>query len=233
MFKDYESSRTWRDYYDERNMDAAVASWGGNMKAGCLKGTAAAYATYKTAPPVVNVVAGGVLWVAGAIAAATVVALSAPCPSVEPLSQPWIEHAGPLPDAVLDSHLRSKNDGAGPMLLPVNTVSWWIGASRSGRGDAEGLGAPGCFVLGSAAFYANGLEDSPAVDFVKVVGSGAERSLRGSLIELRWYDAKDGRKHRWFNAALARRLGWDVDGRGAPTDTPRPIPLPDAINELL
>lgn len=165
--------------------------------------------------------------------AAAALALSTPCPTAESLSQTWIEHVGPLPQAMLDSHLRSKNDGAGPMLLPVNTVSWWIGASRSGRAEAEGLDAPGCFVLGSAALYVNGPEDSPAVDFVKVVGAGAEKSLRSSLIELRWYDAKDGRKHRWFNVALAGRLGWDVDGRGAPTDAPRPIPLPDAINELL
>jgi hypothetical protein len=68
MFQDAESSRTWRDYYDSRRMDAAVASWGSNMKAGYLMCTAAAYATYKTAPPVVNVIAGGVMWVAGAVA---------------------------------------------------------------------------------------------------------------------------------------------------------------------
>lgn len=67
-FEEARDNRTWRDYYDERNMDAAVASWGSHMKAGYLKCTAAAYATYKTAPPVVNVVAGGVLWVVGAIA---------------------------------------------------------------------------------------------------------------------------------------------------------------------
>jgi len=67
LFRGAESRRTWRDYYDERNVDAAVASWGSSMKAGYLKGTAAAYATYKTAPPVVNVVAGGILWVAGVI----------------------------------------------------------------------------------------------------------------------------------------------------------------------
>ena len=68
MFQDAESNRTWRDYYDSRRVDAAVASWGSNMKAGYLMCTAAAYATYKTAPPVVNVVVGGVMWVAGAIA---------------------------------------------------------------------------------------------------------------------------------------------------------------------
>lgn len=68
IFHDSGRNRTWRDYYDERNMDAAVASWGSNMKAGYLKGTAAAYATYHTAPPAVNVVAGALLWVVGVIA---------------------------------------------------------------------------------------------------------------------------------------------------------------------
>lgn len=67
MLRDAERNRTWRDYYDERVVDAAVASWGSNMKAGYLRGTAAAYATYKTAPPVVDVVAGGTLWVAGVV----------------------------------------------------------------------------------------------------------------------------------------------------------------------
>ena len=54
----------------------------------------------------------------------------------------------------------------------------------------------------------------------------------GALAIACW-NAKDGRKHRWFDVALAKRLGWDVDGRGAPTDSPRPIALPDSINELL
>lgn len=166
-----------------------------------------------------------------------VLALAAPlraaCPPEDSLSRPWVEHSGPLPRAELEAHLRSVLDGAGVMLLPVGTVSWWIGSTRHGRGDAERIPAPGCFVLGSAAFYVNGLEDEPAADFVKVVGSGGEAGLRPALIELRWFDARDGRKHRWFDAALARRLGWHVDGRGAPAGGLRPIPLPDAPNELL
>lgn len=67
---------------------------------------------------------------------------------------------------------------------------------------------------------------------MRLVGSGNEAGLRGRLVELCWLDSRDGRKHRWFDEGLARRLGWTVDGRGAPTDTPRPIPLPDAVNEL-
>lgn len=66
-FKRAERDRSWRDRYDERLVDAAVASWGSNMKAGYLKGTAAAYATFKTAPPVVDVLAGGALWVVGVV----------------------------------------------------------------------------------------------------------------------------------------------------------------------
>ena len=158
-------------------------------------------------------------------------ALALSCPTSEMLSKPWIEHAGPVPRAALEAHLRAPIDGAQASLLPVNAESWWIGAARHGRGNAEG--APGCMVRGSAAVYVNGREDSPAVDFIEVVGAGAEAGLRSSLVELRWYDEKDGRKHRWFDAALAKRLGWDRDGRGAPTATPRPIPLPDALNELL
>lgn len=170
-----------------------------------------------------------------AVVAAVSFALTAPavasCPSAEALSLPWVEHAGPVPQAVLDAHLRAGLDGASPTLLPVNGISWWVGASRRGRGE---VGAePGCFVRGSAALYVNGPEDAPSVDFVKTVDAGAESGLRPSLIELRWYDARDGRKHRWFDAALAARLGWATDGRGAPSDSPRPIPLPDASNELL
>lgn len=155
------------------------------------------------------------------------------CPAPESLSRPWVEHSGPLPEAALAAHLRAEPDGAAPALLPVNAVSWWVGASRRGRGDAEAIASPGCFVHGSAALYVNGPEDAPAVDFVSVVGSGGEASLRERLIELRWFDHGDGRKHRWYNVPLSRSLGWSTDGRGAPTDTPRPIPLPDAVNELL
>lgn len=66
-FLDAENDRTWSDYYQDRETDAAVASWGSNLKAGYLKGTAAAYATFHAAPPVVDVVAGGALWLIGVV----------------------------------------------------------------------------------------------------------------------------------------------------------------------
>ena len=152
------------------------------------------------------------------------------CPTTDTLSKPWIEHAGGAPRARIDAHLRAELDGAYPGLLPVNTVSWWIGASRRGRGEPD---APSCLVHGSVALYVLGYEKIADVDFVKIVNSGAEASLNASLVEFRWYDEKDGRKHRWFNVALATKLGWSTDGRGVPSDNRRPISLPDAINELL
>lgn len=66
-FADAENARAWRDYYQDRETDAAVASWSSNLKAGYIKGTAAAYATWKTAPPVVDAVAGAALWAVGVV----------------------------------------------------------------------------------------------------------------------------------------------------------------------
>ena len=134
------------------------------------------------------------------------------CPSMESLSRPWIEHRGSIPAAVHVAHLSSPLDDATVALVPIQGTSRWIGTSRRGRGmePAE----PGCFVLGSAALYANGPEDSPPLDFVATINAGSEASLGRSLVELRWYDPKDGRKHRWIKPA------W-------------PIPLPQTINELL
>ena len=66
-FRDAGKNRSWNEHYQDRIVDAATASWGSNMKAGYLKGTAAAYATYKTAPPVIDAVAGAVLWVIGVV----------------------------------------------------------------------------------------------------------------------------------------------------------------------
>lgn len=66
-FRDAGKNRSWNEHYQDRIVDAATASWSSNMKAGYLKGTAAAYATYKTAPPVIDAVAGAVLWVVGVV----------------------------------------------------------------------------------------------------------------------------------------------------------------------
>lgn len=160
---------------------------------------------------------------------ALAVPASAACPDEGSLSAPWIEHAGSFPTEAFQEHLRAGLDGAAALLLPVNTVSWWLGVSRRGRGND---GAAACLVLGSAAFYANGPENAPVEDVGKIIRTGGEARLWPVLMELRWFDPKDGRKHRWFNETLSKTLGWSTDGRGRPTETPRPVPLPDASNEL-
>lgn len=163
------------------------------------------------------------------VVAALALPASAACPDEASQSAPWIEHAGPFPTEALQRHLHADLDGTAALLLPVNTVSWWIGVSRRGRGNDD---AAACRVLGSAAFYANGPENAPAENIDNVILAGGEARLWPVLVELRWLDPKDGRKHRWFNEALAKKLGWSTDGRGMPTETPRPIPLPEAPNEL-
>ena len=75
-FEDARNNRTWRDVYQGRMVDAAVAYWGSNMKAGYIKGTAAAYATFETAPPVLNVILAAPLWVGGVIYGAALGLLS-------------------------------------------------------------------------------------------------------------------------------------------------------------
>jgi S1-C subfamily serine protease len=153
-------------------------------------------------------------------------ALTSACPADDGLTRPWIEHRGPAPAERTAAHLASGLDAAEPLLVPIAGTSWWVGASRRGRGAEGGINDPSCFARGTAALYANGPEDAPAADFVSVVSGGGEASLGGRLVELRWFDPKDGRKHRWFDAARARALGW-------PSADESPLPLPEAVNELL
>ncbi|MBI4348158.1 MAG: trypsin-like peptidase domain-containing protein [Elusimicrobia bacterium] len=155
------------------------------------------------------------------------------CPSTDSLGVPWIEDAGAVPALQASRHLASALDATAITLLAVNGESWWVGASRRGSATRDRERDPNCVVIGSAAFYVYGRESDPELDFESTVSGGGEPGLSRRLIELRWYDEADGRKHRWFNLPLAERLGWDTDGRGAPTETPRPVPLPQTINDLL
>lgn len=161
-------------------------------------------------------------------------AMAAACPPVSGIAREWVEHAGERPPVnIVDSHYGFQPVIASPLLLPVHAVSYWVGVSHRASGGASPGEEPGCLVLGSAAFYDNGPEDRPRVDFVGVVKAGEERGLRERLVELRWFDPGTGKRHRWFNVKLARRLGWLSDGRGIEDETHRPIPLAAAINSLL
>lgn len=146
------------------------------------------------------------------------------CPADSGEARPWVVHGGVPPAHIASAHAGGALDGATTALQPINTVSWWLGFSRRGSG--------GCFLDGTVAVYVIGQEREPQVDFVDVVSKGSETALAARLIELRWYDEKDGRRHRWFNWALAGQLGWTSDGRGAPAEPSAQIPLPPGVNEL-
>lgn len=155
------------------------------------------------------------------------------CPDLGRVDRTWVEHsAGPAPKDVLAAHLATPLMRASPMLLPVQQVHYWLGISVRnpyGKGPVPDLS---CFLLGSAAYYYNGVEGVPELDMVRELSEGREPQLVKRLIELRWFDAKENRKHRWFNVALARQLGWFTYDDGTVDESLRPIPLPLPPNSL-
>lgn len=112
------------------------------------------------------------------------------------------------------------------MLLSVYSVLYWVGIVYRDE-SAE----PACHATGSVAFYYVGLEGNPELDFVKTIEAGGEASLKARLLELRWYDAKDGLRHSWANAELADTIGWFTDERGE-RGGPWPIPYAAPVNAL-
>jgi len=151
------------------------------------------------------------------------------CPDPARIDPSWSEHVGRPPQDILASHLKAPLERAVPMLVSAHLESFWIGASRRRSIVEEGAG---CSLQGTVAFYVVGREDKPEVDFVSVIGSGMEGTLRPKLVELRWFDPAEGKRQRWFDEELAKKLGWDRDGRGTPMPDTRPIPLPQVRNDL-
>ncbi|MBI5881807.1 MAG: hypothetical protein HZB91_01685 [Elusimicrobia bacterium] len=146
------------------------------------------------------------------------------CPAVAEIKPEWVEHTDPAAMAGRwEAHLRSAQAKAGPILVPVHRVQNFFGVSR--RGDLLGQGGrePGCFVTGTVAYYVMGEEGNPEIDFGTIAAQGREGSLLSRLIELRWFDPADGRRHRWYNMGLARQRGFLVDELGRPTPEYRPI----------
>jgi hypothetical protein len=119
--------------------------------------------------------------------------------------------------AELDRHLAAPPTQAAPAFVEAGGAGHWLGVSWRGGSEAD-------FGAGTAAFYYNGPEDAPAVDFVSEVAAGREAALAGRLIELRWRE--DGRLVRKVDHALLRRLGF------TPEDAKRLLPLPQAANSL-
>ena len=148
------------------------------------------------------------------------------CPDLDQIKTSWVEEAIlPEGQGLPRSHWPQAPAQSAPLLLPVQGEQHWFGLSHRSDLLARSPDEPGCFLTGSAAFYVIGPEDDPQVDFLKLVSEGRERELAPRLIELRWFDPADQKRHRWYDRALARRLGWP--------EKERPIPLhTSGVNSL-
>lgn len=163
------------------------------------------------------------------LAVAVLLASAAPCRAAESCAPDpqWLSSSAlTVPAHRLAAHLARPPRRALPMMLTVYSVSSWVGVVY--RDD---FAEPACHATGSVAFYYVGPEDRPELDFVKTVEAGGEARLKARLLELRWYDAKDGLRHSWANEKLADKLGWFTDQRGE-RGGPWPIPGPATVNEL-
>jgi len=170
------------------------------------------------------------------------------CPSTAVLAQnkDWVEHVGvwnksmgtlltehftlPLapvkPNVALS--LVSVNVDRGMGITSWNEILWTVYRTNQTNFSEKNTN---CHVLGSVAYYVEVRNESgwpPKVMFINNPDSEKQWLSKGTigLIEFRWYDPVDKKRHRWFNRRLASFLRW-VKGTGN-----SPIFLPRAVNTL-
>ncbi len=157
------------------------------------------------------------------------------CPGIDDIKSEWVEHTDPdgIPVRIKE-HLNSRLVQFSPILLSIHRVPYYLGVSRRGDLLAQADLEPGCRVTGTVAYYVIGEEGNPEINFDLLMSDpGREETLAARLAELRWFDLKDGRRHRWYNLKLAASRGWLVDEYGRPTPDYRPIEtFTNGINEL-
>tara|TARA_Y100000310_G_scaffold343740_1_gene452789 strand:- start:69 stop:644 length:576 start_codon:yes stop_codon:yes gene_type:complete len=170
------------------------------------------------------------------------------CPSFESLleNKKWVEHTTSVTreiKEVLTNHFImpiSPEKGSVSMLwTPVKVkrgkgiqewreIVWAVHRTYQTNFNKE---KKTCFVSGSVAYYVEVKNKNgwpPTIDFLNT--SDEEKQLFEDgifgLIELRWYNSKTKKKHRWFSVALAKYLGWVQEYQVSP------ILLPRVINSL-
>lgn len=121
--------------------------------------------------------------------------------------------------AETERHLAAPPTQSAPLFIELKGAGHWVGVSWRGGSEAD-------FGAGTAAFYYNGPEAEPAVDFLREVSEGREAALSGRLLELRWREGGTGRLVRKVDHSLMKRLGF------SPEDARRLLPLPQAANSL-
>ena len=75
MVKETQRNPSWREHYQNRLWDANIVDWSSFLISDHMRGTAAAYATYKTLPPVLDVIAAAPLYALGTIAGLAMAAI--------------------------------------------------------------------------------------------------------------------------------------------------------------
>jgi hypothetical protein len=170
------------------------------------------------------------------------------CPSTAVLAQnkDWVEHAGvwnksmgalltehfSLPLAPVKANvalsLITVNVDRGMGITPSSEILWSVYRTNQTNFSEKNTN---CHVLGSVAYYVEVRNDSgwpPKVMFINNPDSEKQWLSKGTigLIEFRWYDPVDQKRHRWFNSRLALYLQWV---KGA---SDSPIFLPRAVNTL-
>ena len=154
------------------------------------------------------------------------------CPPLGALDGSWTEEAPqPFPAQVMNVHLSQPRAYAAPMLVAAPFENFWVGVVHRSNRIEEMKKDPGCMVVGSVAYYVIGQEGNPEIDFMGVLEGGSEGSLNQRLIEVRWFDVRTLRRHRWYNERLANTLGWTSQGNGE-TIEGSPLPLGQAPNSL-
>ncbi len=170
------------------------------------------------------------------------------CPSTAVLAQnkDWVEHVGvwnKSMETLLTEHfslplapvkpnvalsLVSVNVDRGMGIAPSSEILWTVYRTNQTNFSEK---STNCHVLGSVAYYVEVRNESgwpPKVMFINNPDSEKQWLSNGmiGLIEFRWYDPVDKKRHRWFNSRLALYLQW-VKGT-----SDSPIFLPRAVNTL-
>ncbi len=116
----------------------------------------------------------------------------------------------------------------GTGVFPWREIVWSL--SRTNQANYYGKNN-NCYVIGTVAYYVElNNKDGwpPKLDILNEPEKEEHCLQKGhlGLIELRWYDPVEKRRHRWFNRRLALYLQW-VDMYNY-----SPISLPRVINSL-
>ncbi len=167
------------------------------------------------------------------------------CPSAERLikNKEWVEHTGPWNknlEKLLAVHFNLPITPVKPAisltLLPVNVdrgmgisqcreIVWAVHRTNQTNFSGENNN---CHVLGTVAYYVEVRNQDgwpPKADFANkstFEKQWLQKRVTG-LIEFRWYDPVEQRRHRWFNRRLAYFMKWVKANKVSPIFLPRVI----------